>query len=375
MSVSKALHTLKSVDHEAKLLAEFDSADVSATAETNNNDADPALVNGEQAEGNPEAAAVAVEPGEEQAIAPATPEDSEPADPSTETTEVEEEGDAEVSKIAGLTPEQKKHYTKVLTGRLSKESEKRKAAEERAEALEAQFNEVKQQLETAQAAKGIAPSPQNPLANVLDASRLEEIENAAQTTAEWADDLIARVAVDASEVEAELKANKIDLPDYSPASLVKFLQEKRRAARGIVTAAPKQRDFLQLRSQTEQLAVQEFPWWKQPKSREVQAAAAMLQKYPALNAIPDVKFWLGHAITNFLKRADEVNARKEAPAKPAAKPAAAPPLAAPRARAAAPVIQGNRVNGKPVTTTAAVNFEKKPSGQALEAKYLAEFGG
>lgn len=352
-----ALAALSTGDLAKKLEAEFNAQDVSEPAEETT-DANPDRVAGEP-EGKPDGSEAVGDDAETPAEEPGQLEAKADGDPET---------DGQVAKIPGLSDEQKKHYSKLIQERVRKESEKRREAAEKAEALEVEAKELREKLEQAQASRGVAITPANPVANVFDPARLAELEQAAQTTEDWADNLMSQVGVDPYGVETELKAQKVELAEYSAGEMLKFLKERRQTARGVLRSAPKQREFIQQRTQWDQAAEKEFAFWKQPKSRERQLADKLLADPRPLSALPEVKFWLGHALTSFFRKLDEVNADKAAPEKKPAPSPAAPPAK----RNGAPVINGGRINGKPASSPAASAFEKTPTARALEDKLFAE---
>lgn len=209
----------------------------------------------------------------------------------------EPEADEALSHQTSFTPEQQAIFNK----RLGKEVAKRKA-------LEAELAQAKAPREVPQNLPPvvIAPSADQPLANITDINALRQVE--AETR------LIKNLAEDALDMEGvELTGAQIGNDTYTKEKL-KLI--RRNAQRQLEEAIPARERFLGQRATFDQQAMRDFPYLADRNSPEHQQAVAILRdrQNAWLHSVPDALIKVGLIIEG----GKTVAARNKpvAPAKP-----------------------------------------------------------
>lgn len=173
---------------------------------------------------------------------------------------VEPEVDEALSHNTSFTPEQQAIFNK----RLGKEVAKRKALEAELAAAKAPRVEVPQQNLPPVV---IAPTPDQPLANITDLGSLQKLANETRQIK-----YLAEEALDSEGVET----NGAQIGDkvYSKAQLQAI---RRNATRQLEEGVPQRENFLKYRGQLDQKALKDFPYLADRNSPEAQQAIAILR--------------------------------------------------------------------------------------------------
>ena len=239
-----------------------------------------------------------------------TPEESAPAEDESETAEGETEGeeDSVLSHKSPLDPKTRADIQK----RINKEVAKRKALEDRIQALD----DTVKRLEVEKTAPAPQPPPvgKMPLAEISDLESLEKHKAKAKEAARWARDQLDRDdfgdgiqigndLYDKSRLKGIIRTAEVTLEDHIPAR-ERFLREK---------------------SATSQKAVEMFPFLQDKTSPDFQLAVAAYRQNPWLLDLPNADFIVGVQVEGL----KAINARQSANATPAEKPKPKPVVAKP----------------------------------------------
>ena len=262
-----------------------------------------------------------------------TPQQEEPNDPAPteqlDTTTTEETAEAEsteeeskeevLSHEKGLSPELQEKLDK----RIGKEVAKRKALEEQINAIKSEFEALKaakeEEVSTPPPAP-VAPTPDNPLANVND---IDGLRSEHQTAKE-----IIRLVEDTLDSDDKTEVFNYQGKDYTRKELK---QIRRNAERTINDYIPQRAQFLQQRDAYTQKAIEVFPWAKDKSSKEYKQAVQLMRQDPRLGSSVDGIYSAGV----YLKGLQAIEAEKTAKPKTLAKAPSsqlASPVAATKAR-------------------------------------------
>ena len=182
------------------------------------------------------------------------------ADPADNKAEADApEGDDDLSQDSEISSKTKEKIQK----RIDKEVAKRGALERELAALKAQVSQA-----AVPPPPVVTPTPDNPLANVVDAEGLNKEREAAFETKEWAEMQLDRDDIDWS--------NGLQYGDrvYSKQELKLVV---RNAARRIEREIPQRAQFLSERTKWQAEATQKFPWLNDPTSKEFGVYQQMLR--------------------------------------------------------------------------------------------------
>jgi hypothetical protein len=228
------------------------------------------------------------------------------------TTEQETEADSEETEETKSEEEIERGLPKGVKKRIDKLSAKRREAEAEVERLKEEVERLSQ--EATKPAR--IPTPDNPYANL---STLEEVNREAEQAKQirrWCEmnpDGAVVTNKDGSET------------DYS-AEEVRNIKIK--ALDALEDHLPARAKYLQNYMQMEQVAVKEYPWWKDKSAKERQIAEAFIKHFPEIQKFPDYKVVVGDYIRGVQAR--ESKSKQTAPVKapsqprPSASPARVP---------------------------------------------------
>ena len=185
--------------------------------------------------------------------------------------------------------------------RVAEESDKRKRANARADKAEsqlAQWQDRVQQLEAALQESSLPrPSPQDPLADVLDATGLQKAKGHFENVKE-----AATRALDENPTldEIELVVGKSqDGQDRTETFTRRQLSEMRRKAdHALSNLIPERGRILAQRAQADAMAMQVYPQFAEHDGNNEWSGFVRetLALFPALAKVPDIAIWLGHAL-------------------------------------------------------------------------------
>lgn len=303
---------------------------------------------------------------------PTTVDEAAPA--AAETTaegapEDEPEGEDVLSQDTTLTPEEKEKFRAVraawqegINKRIGKEKRKRLDAEAKAQILEARLTEQQRAAAAMPPPEPViitAPTPDNPLADVVDFPALAKRQREANEAINTAQTLIDQMD-DAGQSEMQVGQNT-----YTKAALREVRREAERTLREHI---PARQQFILARQQAQQGVLTDFPELADRNSKAHQEMMAVKARYPMLAHLPDADYWIGLAMEG----------AKALQAKKAAKPGAGGGNGAKAATPAPQPAPSNKPPAAAIATGAAVNSAAR--GRVTpQASYEAEkkrvFGG
>lgn len=226
------------------------------------------------AEEQPEQTDVPVGDGTDLSQSDDESEAEESAEEESESVEPEEEPaepEAKADENEPWTPAMQEAFDK----RLGKEVAKRKALEERLEALESGDTPEK-----------AAHHPQSgPLDQIEDTAELERQEQMAEDVLTHVEDQLETLIYEPDKVEGWLKNNGVELPDYDPETMRKHLSTLRKSARSVIREAPKRREALRETDAWHSQAKQRFKWLTDAESRESHTYQQLLTRYPNIRRL------------------------------------------------------------------------------------------
>lgn len=260
------------------------------------------------------------EPTTAEPVAPAL-ESSPPAtpEPATEPAAPEEHEEA-LSQTTSIAPE----IQEAINKRIAKITAKRKEAERRAEAAEAEKRVLLDQLSRngqaqppQQQAEAQVSSevPTQPLAKVKTIQELQKLHKDATEAVQFAeynldrDDIVERVVQETGET---VKGVVVDGQFFTKRQLREI---KYNAQRMRETEIPDRARFLTAQHQATQQAFEIYPFLKDTASQEYQTAAQAYREYPWLANMPNSALLVGRMILGL--KAEQEMAKGKAPAKPA----------------------------------------------------------
>lgn len=297
----------------------------------------------------PPASAETPEPpaAEETTVSPAEPEvtatEEAQAEPKAKT-EGEDVPSPETSK-SSLTPEQQEKFDR----RIGKEVAKRKVLEEQLHQLQAQLlaQPQKQQEEVKPAQIVPLPAGAPPLANINDISGLLQLQQQAKETKRWVEEQLDRDDL-GNGVQIEGKTiSRSDLKGMM-----------RRASVVLEDEIPQRAQFLQLRNESQQKALERYPFLKDPASPEYQHAQAARKQYPWIDSLPYADEMIGRQIMGLKYEQMLADAKTKGKA-----PAKAPPK---------PSGDQTTVSADSSTTRVPVTTQIKQQRQAVDEKFKAK---
>lgn len=219
------------------------------------------------------------------------------------TTEQEPEADSEETEETKSEEEEiERGLPKGVKKRIDKLSAKRREAEAEVERLKQEVERLSQ--EATKPAQ--IPTAENPYANL---STLEEVNREADQAKQirrWCElnpDGAVVTNKDGSETE------------YS-AEEVRNIKIK--ALDALEEHLPARAKYLQNYMQMEQVAVKEYPWWKDKSAKERQIAESFIKHFPEIQKFPDYKVVVGDYIRGVQAR--ESKSKQTAPVKAPSQP-------------------------------------------------------
>lgn len=227
-------------------------------------------------------------------------EDSEPAEEAEpESEEKSDDEDADDAEEDTPSPTQEK-----LLRRIDKITAKRREAEERAEQLETEISDLRAKFDAAPPVT-LAPTPDDPLADIETPQALEERVEIAKKVRKW--------ALQNLEGGTVTNANGEEIY-YEPAQVRQYLAN---ADEMLTEHAPKRREWLTQRQAVLLEARTAYPAIFQAGSPEQAMYRETLKAYPALANMPNLEMVIGDAIEGQKLRFARLQAKQ-----PAAKPSA-----------------------------------------------------
>lgn len=293
---------------------------------------------------------------ENEATADESEKSSADTDPSQEADgqepESDEQSDDDDSDAAADETEETPSATQEkLLKRIDKITAKRREAEDRAEQLEAEMAELRARVEATPPIT-LAPTPDNPLADVETPEQLEQRVSIARKVRKWA----------LANLEGGTVTNAQGEEVYhEPAKVREYLAN---ADEVLTEHAPRRQQWLQQRASTLPEAQAAYPALFKAGSQEQGVLREVLKSYPALKAIPNLELIVGDAIVGQQMRfaRQQQAGAKAAPAKKPVKPTPSAPSPA----------KGTKVPAKDIQTRDAAKsiFQR---GANLKTDDIADF--
>lgn len=195
---------------------------------------------------------------------------------------------------------------KGIQKRLSKLTERSKEFKTRAETAEAEAARLKAENQALAANRVVAaPTPNDPLADVVDTATLDQRLAAARAALEWCDENVeGGVIVDAKGNETEM-------------SMKEVAQRRRFLERLVNEHAPKRRQWLDQRQAATEAARQVYPTLYKDGTTMGKVRTAMLQNMPGIAAHPDADIFIGDAVIGAMVRDGQLRVFKAGKAAPA----------------------------------------------------------
>lgn len=241
----------------------------------------------------------------------------------------------------GLTPAAQHAFNKIVQG----EKARRKELLAQLETQEAMFREQIEQLRAENAglleARGDAAESDEPelLRKATDAVAIRKVEADAKRWLEWADDQLERLRFKPEAVEAEMRAEKVPLEEFTPEAMAEWLLKVRKGSRKVLEQAPqkvariqRQADYAKLEAKYSKDAETLAPWLAKPSTQEAEWMKEFVQHLPEIKRMPN---WKAFAAA-FVEGRKVLKARAEK-AQAAVAPKAVKPKAAIRGAEPVPV--------------------------------------
>jgi len=242
---------------------------------------------------------------------------AEPAADSDDSDEIANDDDAPADPDAVEPPTEEAPWTpkmqEAFDKRIGKEVAKRKALQERLEALEAR-NKPESEA---------PPRKPGALDHIEDPEQLAQQEGTAENVFQHVGEQLQGLEEDPDRVEQWLRANQVALPDYDPATMRAHLMSVQAQAVTVLREAPKRRESLREQAAYRQQAEKTFSWLSDAESQEAQTYQNIVQRYPGVKSLGnDWPVMVGAAVEGL----KAIKARQALAAPPAsAKPKAAAP--------------------------------------------------
>jgi len=221
---------------------------------------------------------------------------NQPQDQQTDSeSETDTETDTEGDEVHSKSEEEQEEVSRGVQKRIDKLTAKRKEAE----AEIAKLKEEVESLKNTTATPKSVESSDEPFSNLNTIAEIEAEIAQARSVRNWAEEN--------ADGYTETKENGEEVY-YDPA---KIRQIKVNAMKALEEGLPKRYQYIQARDQIEQVAVKEYPWWKDKTAKERQIAEQFLNAFPSIKRFPDYKMVIGDYIRGV--RAREATAKGQKP--------------------------------------------------------------
>lgn len=280
-----------------------------------------------------------------------SPDSSDPSDESKpESEEKSDDEDADDAEEEAPSPTQEK-----LLRRIDKITAKRREAEEKAEQLETELSDLRSKLDSTPPVT-LAPTPDNPLADVETPEQLEERIQVAKKVRKWAlQNLEGGMVTNAQGEEVY----------YEPAQVRQYLAN---ADEMLTEHAPKRQQWLGQRQSFVPEARTAYPKLFEAGSQEQSILRETLKAYPGLKNMPNLELVIGDAIEGQKLRF----ARQQAAQKAASAPKSSTATPAKSIPSAPSPAKGQKVPAKDINARASAKalFDR---GSNLKSDDIAAF--
>lgn len=233
-------------------------------------------------------------------------------DETTETTEVESEQTEEDDESDEESEEDtERGLPKGVKKRIDKLTAKRREAEAEVERLRTEMDALRQEASQKKPVQN--HDPKNPYSHLSTPDQIQKELEQAKQIRRWCE-----LNPDGATV-TDKDGNETD---YSAEEVRKI---KIRALDAIEEHLPKQSRYLEQVNHMDQIAVKEYPWWKDKAARERVIAEKFLEAFPEIKRFPDYKVVVGDYLRGIQAReaSSKTKTVQKAPVQP--RPGATPP--------------------------------------------------
>jgi outer membrane biosynthesis protein TonB len=213
-------------------------------------------------------------PPEEPPVEPAEPEA--PAEPPAETEQVVEPPEGQEPPEGTTEEPNEETDPSAVQKRINKLTAQKKEAQEKAEALEREVNDLKVRLEGLEATPPATPDAANPFSNIFEESKLREEWDKARMVKRWCEDNVDGCEFNGREYTAE-----------------EVKQIRRRTEDALEVGIPQRAAFLHRYREVKPEAERIYPFWKDRGSPEYTDAQAVLRALPAITNNPEYQILIG----------------------------------------------------------------------------------
>jgi hypothetical protein len=209
-------------------------------------------------------------------------------------SETDTETDTDGKEVHSQSEEEQDEVSRGVQKRIDKLTAKRKEAEAEIEKLREEVESLKNTVQTPREVLAL----DDPYSNLNTIAEIEAEIAQARSVRNWAEEN--------ADGFTETKENGEEVY-YDPA---KIRQIKVNAMKAIEEGLPKRYQYIQARDQVEQIAVKEYPWWKDKTAKERQIAEQFLTAFPQIKKFPDYKMVIGDYIRGVRAREAAVKGQK-----------------------------------------------------------------
>jgi hypothetical protein len=202
-----------------------------------------------------------------------------------------EEGKEVHSQEEEATDSRDGEYTQGVQKRIDKLTALRKTAEEQAELLRGEVEELKAKVEAAKSTEVVVKSDDSvPYANLNSIAEIEQEVAQARSVRRWCEENNHGVVVtNADGTETEYTSEDVK-------------RIKLNAIDALEEHLPKRLNYVQTKSKVDSVAYKEYPWLKDKSSKERQIAEAFIKAFPQITRFPDYNVVLGDYISGMRLR-------------------------------------------------------------------------
>jgi hypothetical protein len=254
-----------------------------------------------------------IKPEEETAETEATAESEQEVlsqDETNETTEDETESESEAEKAnEDEEGESERGLPKGVKKRIDKLTAKRREAEAEVERLKSEMENLRQEASKKPVQNH---DPKNPYSNLSSMDLIQKEMEQARQIRRWCE---------LNPDGATVKDKEGNETDYSAEDVRNI---KIKAMDAMEEHLPKQARYLEQVNHMDQIAVKEYPWWKDKAAKERVIAEKFLEAFPEIRRFPDYKVVVGDYLRGIQSReaASRTKTVQRAPVQP--RPGATP---------------------------------------------------
>lgn len=240
-----------------------------------------------------------------------TEEEQEVLSQETETDESEESDSTEQSDGED---EIERGLPKGVKKRIDKLTAKKREAEAEIERLRQEVDRLSQEAEK----PAQNPNTDNPYANLTTAEHVQKEMDQAKSVRRWCE----------MNPDGAVVTNKDGTETEYSAEDIRAIKVK--ALDALEEHLPRQLQYIQNFNQMEQVAIKEYPWWKDKAARERQMAEMFIKAFPEVKKFPDYKMVIGDLVTGIKVRESKTAKTQPARAIAQPKPSATPSRVQPK---------------------------------------------